>query len=266
VIPAFSDSHIHAAQIENWKPLTFALLENGNGFRITNPVCASAHSAGEFETLLAIKRGYEQTQGDSRFFLSFGVHPQNPDARLIDFLEMLVRGNKIDAVGEAGFDFFTDEYAADTARQKEAWNAQLACASRVQKPLVIHCRKALHMIFADTKRLQKIPRCVFHSFAGSLQEARSLLKRGVNAYFSFGKPLLNGNKRAILCVKELPLDRLLAETDAPFQRLKDEARTEPRDILRVHQAIAAIKDARLEHIAEKIAENFFSVFAGGSGL
>jgi TatD DNase family protein len=264
VIPAFSDSHIHAAQIENWKPLAFALLENRSGFRITNPVCASAHSKCEFEALRQIKRHYEKTTRGSHFFLSFGVHPQNPDTRLIGFLETLAVENKIDAVGEAGFDFFTDEYKADEARQKEAWNAQLECASRAQKPLVIHCRKALHMIFAGTKRLQKIPRCVFHSFAGSPQEARSLLKRGINAYFSFGKPLLNGNKRAILCVKELPLDRLLAETDAPFQRLKDEARTEPRDILRVHQAIAEIKDARLEHIAQKITENFFTVFAGGS--
>ena len=262
MIPAFSDSHIHAAQIENWMPLSSALLENGASFGITNPVCAAAHSESEFETLRRIKRDCEKTACDSSIFLSFGIHPQNPDARLIGFLETLARQNKIDAVGEAGFDLFTDAYKADEARQLAAWNAQLACAARVQKPLVIHCRKALHKIFADTRRLKHIPACVFHSFAGSPQEARSLLRRGVNAYFSFGKPLLNGNKRAIFCVKELPLERLLAETDAPFQRLKNEARTEPRDILRVHKAFAEIKDARLEYIAQKITENFFTVFTG----
>jgi TatD DNase family protein len=242
-------------------PVCAAQHESSGGLRITNPVCASAHSKAEFETLRAIKCRYEQAQGAPHIFLSFGVHPQNPDLRLIDFLQTLMQESKIDAVGEAGWDFFTREYSADEARQNEAWNAQVEAAAKRQKPLVVHCRKALHKIFADAKRLKKIPACVFHSFAGSPQEARSLLKRGVNAYFSFGKPLLNGNKRAMLCVKELPFERLLAETDAPFQRLKDEARTEPSDIIRVHQAIARIKNAPVEHTARKIAENFFAVFA-----
>ena len=78
---------------------------------------------------------------------------------------------------------------------------------------------------------------LFHSFMGPPVEALSLLNRGINGYFSFGKQLLNCNKKAIACVRELPSNRILAETDAPFQTLKGEKYTAPSEIVRVYQAM-----------------------------
>ncbi|GMO39634.1 MAG: TatD family hydrolase [Treponemataceae bacterium] len=247
-MPVFSDSHIHIAHIDDWAPV------NDDW-----PVCAAAHSVDELILTETVAK-----RADSRVFLSCGIHPQNPDTALAPFTEHLLAENRIAAIGEAGFDLFTAEYKADIKRQREAWNVQLELAERFQKPLVIHCRKALHLIFEDTARLAKIPACVFHSFAGSPIEAMSLVKRGVNAYFSFGKPLLNGAARAIACVRELSLDRLLAETDAPYQRLKNETRTLPGDIIRIHRAIAAIADIPVESAAEAISRNFFAVYAEGN--
>jgi TatD DNase family protein len=250
----FSDSHIHIAALDE------ALLPGmADAVTARSPVCAASHSVEDF----ARTRQIAQRSG-APVFLSFGVHPQNPNPALIPFLEALLKENAVHAVGEAGFDLFTDEYKADIARQEEAWRAQTELAASFCKPLVIHCRKALHLIFRDYARLAKIPACVFHSFAGSPLEAGSLLKRGVNAYFSFGKPLLNSNKRAIYCVRELPLEHLLAETDAPYQRLKGETQTERRDIIRVHEAIAAQRGIGVEKAAGAIAGNFFGVF-GGAG-
>lgn len=68
-------------------------------------------------------------------------------------------------------------------------------------------------------------------------EAQSLLDRGINGYFSFGKQLLNGNKKASACVCELPSERVLAETDAPFQFLKGEQYTDLKDIIKVNDEI-----------------------------
>jgi len=239
---AFSDSHIHLAQTE--PPEIFG------------PVCAAAHSREEFsrlESLAALPRAFPVR-------LSFGLHPQAPDMAHAPFLEEALRLNKIAAVGETGFDAFTPEYRAALPLQKAAWDAQLALAARYGVPAVIHCRKALALIFADCAALKKLPACVFHSFAGSPAEARAFLKRGVNAWFSFGKPLLNNNKRALACAASLALDRILLETDAPFQRLKGERATAARDILRVHEAFAALRGIPAEEAARAVAANFGQVY------
>ncbi|MDR1784951.1 MAG: TatD family hydrolase [Spirochaetaceae bacterium] len=222
-----------------------------------SPVCAAAHSREEFAVCGALA-----SQAESPVVLSFGLHPQAGDLSLAGFLEELLAGGRIRALGEAGFDLFTPEYRALLPLQIEGWRIQTGLAARYGIPLVIHCRKALSLIFQDCAPLQKIPACVFHSFPGSPLEARSLLKRGVNAFFSFGKPLLNNNRRAIACAGDLPLERLLAETDAPFQRLRGEGATAPGDIVPVHEAIARIRGIGTEEAAEAILGNFQRVFLG----
>ena len=78
---------------------------------------------------------------------------------------------------------------------------------------------------------------------GPPAEAESLLDREINAYFSFGKQLLNGNKKVIACVRELPGERVLAETDAPFQYLKNEQYTSLSDIEKIISEIARLKSS-----------------------
>ena len=114
-----------------------------------------------------------------------------------------IKYDKIFAIGECGFDLFTDEYKSTFAEQKEIWNAQLELAIKYDKPIIVHCRKGMCHIFESIEKLKKIKAVIFHSFSGSVTEAISLRKKGVNAFFSFGKPILNGNKNAIQCVKSL---------------------------------------------------------------
>jgi TatD DNase family protein len=103
---------------------------------------------------------------------------------------------------------------------------------------------------------------VFHSFSGSPEEALSFRKRGVRAFFSFGKPLLNGNKRAIRCVEELPSEYLLAETDAPWQALRGEAATVPGDIKRVYGEMAKLRGVTPEEMQSLTFHTFCSIFSG----
>ena len=166
---------------------------------------------------------------------AFGIYPQNLILENADFLEELLKEGKIGAVGEAGFDFFSNEFKENAAAQEEAWNVQLQLAQEYGAALVVHARRATHKIFEYTPKLKKLRAVVFHSFAGSADDARSILRRGVNVYFSFGKPILNGAKKAISCVKFLPAENLLFETDAPFQTLRWELATAPSDIARVYQ-------------------------------
>jgi TatD DNase family protein len=240
----FSDAHIHIAQIPGWEPV------NGS------PVCACAHSPAEFVQMEAVLACYPDA-----VYPSFGMHPQNPDLSFASFLEDLLERQKLAAIGETGFDLFTAEYAADVERQETAWHIQLELADRYKVPLIVHCRKALDRIFLDSKELGKLPAVIFHSFMGSPEEACSLVRRGIHAYFSFGKPLLNNNKRAIRCVTELPIEVLLAETDAPWQRLKGEAATSPRDIICVYEEIARLRAMPVEVIGEVFCRNFMQIFS-----
>jgi len=137
---------------------------------------------------------------------------------------------------------------------------QCALAAAYKVPLIVHDRKALDNLFRDKAELAKIPAVVFHSFAFGPREALSLLDHGISSYFSFGKQLLNGNKKSIACVKELPADVLLLETDAPFQTLKGETRTEPEDIMVVYKAMAEIRRSDDEEVERMIYRNFKTVF------
>jgi TatD DNase family protein len=101
---------------------------------------------------------------------------------------------------------------------------------------------------------------------GTLGEGESLLRRGVNAYFSFGTPILLNHKEAIRSCAALPLDRLLLETDAPYQPLRSRAFSRWSDLTVIlHRAAEIRKEAGLSggHPAELEAatdKNFHSVF------
>ncbi len=176
---------------------------------------------------------------------AYGMHPQNAANENIKestaFLEMLISDRKIEFIGEAGFDYFTQDFRDTAELQEEIWNIQLELALKYKLPLVIHCRKANHKLFEYSKKLSQLPEVLFHSFMGPPDQALSLCRHGINAYFSFGKQLLNNNKKAIACVKELPLEKILPETDAPFQTLKGEAYTRPSEIIKVMNEIKKLR-------------------------
>lgn len=194
-------------------------------------------------------------KGERNLLQSFGLHPQAPflDERdfalRLEFLEGLLQEKRIAAIGECGYDFFTPEFSAKRAAQEKAFAAQLDLAARHKVPVIVHARKAMQEIFAAAGALKEVPAVVFHSFAGSPADARSLLSKGINAYFSFGKPIVNGAKKAINCVRALQIERLLFETDAPYQTLKGEKATSPAEIADVYQAAFELRTAGIPYEA-----------------
>ncbi len=195
-----------------------------------------------------IKEYEVQSKAPDCVIQSYGMHPQNAANENIkesaDFLEGLLQRGELAFIGEAGFDFFTDEFKNAADLQEEIWNIQLELALKYDKPLVVHCRKANYKLFEYSKQLKKLPEVLFHSFMGPPVEAESLLRHGINAYFSFGKQVMNGNKKVIACVKELPHERVLPETDAPFQTLKGEDYTKLSDIKKITEEIEKIKSGQ----------------------
>ena len=221
--------------------------------------CACAHSIEEWET------GKKFLEGAAmQIFLSYGLHPQSAGYIDIktnaDFLEQLLQNKKLSSIGEAGFDYFNNEFKSAAALQEEMFNIQLDLALKYDLPLVIHCRKANEKLFEYSKQLKKIRAVLFHSFMGTPIEANSLLNRGINGFFSFGKQVMNNNKKVIACVRDLPADVLLTETDAPWQFLKGETHTEPADIKKIFDVFCQIRNESPENLADQIKQNFLTLF------
>ena len=200
-------------------------------------------------------------------FATYGIHPQSPllkNKSLIEeelsYMENLIIDKKIIAIGECGFDFFTPEFKSTAAEQEAVFNEQLFLAQKYNLPLVLHLRKSIEKIFTYSRQLKKIPAVVFHSFPGTLREAQSLTNHGINAFFSFGKPILNGKKASIDCVQNLPLQNLLFETDAPYQTLKGETETVPTDIKKVYRKACELRKINLEELSETVFMNFQIAF------
>lgn len=225
-----------------------------------------AHSREELEE--QEERAAAIRPSGSVLVLGFGIHPQlaagfKSEADIVpyaEYMETLLAAHRIQAVGEAGFDFFTKEYKEGASFQEEAWDAELALAASYGVPVVIHCRKAMDRMFRDARRLSRIPSVVFHSFPGSPADARSLLNHGLNAFFSFGKPLINGDKSAAACVRELDAGRLLMETDAPYQTLKGEKETKPEDILRVYNQACVMRNEDAESFSAHVLAAFKAAY------
>ena len=203
----FADAHIHITDLKRWQPFTYGAD--------MSPVCSCAHSKNEWNELLRVSRLYPDF-----VVCAAGIHPQNPDEKLIDFLTEALEKGEAAAIGEAGFDFFTPEYKARETEQELVWEVQLELAQRFQKPLVIHCRRALDRLFRDSKKLSR------------------------------------------LCsvAAQLPLDMLLGETDAPWQRLKNESATLPSDIQKVYEKIAELRGLPIENLCAYLYANFKDSF------
>ena len=257
----YCDAHFHYSDCKHDNALDYDNVIIGRDPIISENWygCTTAHSITEWENQNAAPEKEHLIQ-------AFGMHPQS--AGFIDiekntaFLEKLIQNKEVSAIGEAGFDNFTEEFRSLSATQEKMWNIQLELATSANLPLVVHCRKANEKLFEYSKQLKKLPAVLFHSFMGTPVEALSLRRRGINAYFSFGKQLLNNNKKTIACMSELPLEMLMCETDAPFQFLKNQQRTYVSEIKDIYKAAFSLrKDCEsFEQFQNQLYKNFLILF------
>ncbi|MCP5419458.1 MAG: TatD family hydrolase [Gammaproteobacteria bacterium] len=149
-------------------------------------------------------------------YAAYGLHPvylaEHRPQHLQELGQWLERERPV-AVGECGLDFFLPDLDGDT--QITYFDAQLKLARDYELPVVIHARRAVDVVIKYIRRYPGL-RGTVHSFSGSEQQARRLLD--LNFLLSFGGPLSypRANRLRTL-VRQLPLEGLLLETDAPDQ-------------------------------------------------
>ena len=206
-MPLIFDTHAHYDDgrfDEDRAGLLASLPEHGVGL-VVNPGCDMETS----RKALAIAEAYPHV------YAAVGYHPENcapykPED--IGVLRGLARRPKAVAIGEIGLDYHWEELCP-RQRQKEVFLAQLELAKRHDMPVVIHDREA-HGDMMDILRATR-PKGVVHCFSGSVELARETVKLGL--YIGLGGVVTFKNARHSLEVaQDIPLDRLLTETDAPY--------------------------------------------------
>ena len=161
-------------------------------------------------------------------YSAIGIHPEDCHAYAdediaLSALEDLLKdpksraGGKLVALGEIGLDYHTDEFIEgklDKAKEMRFFEAQLELAKKYDLPVIIHDRDAHGDCFETILRHPGV-RGVFHSYSGSAEMARELVRRGW--YISFSGTLTFRNAEGVRRVAaSIPRERLLIETDAPY--------------------------------------------------
>lgn len=184
-----------------------------------------------------------------------GVHPvdiKEYDEDVEKQIEELAKDKKIVAIGETGLDYHWMTEPKEI--QKEGFRKQLRLAEKLNKPVVIHSREAME----DTVNiLLEFPEIkgVIHCYPGSFETAKILIDR---FYLGIGGTLtFKNSKKLVEVVKNIPLERLVLETDSPY--LTPEPfrgkRNEPIHVEQVAKKIAEIKDIPIEEVIKITTEN-----------
>lgn len=148
-------------------------------------------------------------------YAAVGIHPYDAQSMTeedIEVLRELSKSPKVVAVGEIGLDYHYDE--ADKDKQKEWFLRQIKLAEELNLPYIVHDREA-HADCLEVIKKSGYFRGVMHCFSGSSEMARELCDLGF--YISFAGPVTFKNgKKAKEAAKNVPLDRILIETDSPY--------------------------------------------------
>ncbi|MBQ3067683.1 MAG: TatD family hydrolase [Oscillospiraceae bacterium] len=157
----------------------------------------------------------EYAEHFNNVFAAVGVYPQNvgnlPD-NYLDILEELAQKQKVVALGEIGLDYHYD--TVDKKLQQRCFEEQLELAKNLNLPAIIHSRDAAEDTLAILKNT-KPQRFVVHCFSYSLEVAKQLV--ALDCYFGFtGVITFKNAKKSVEVLKELPLNRILVETDCPY--------------------------------------------------
>lgn len=160
---------------------------------------------------------YELTQKYDHIYSAIGIHPgciDGLDEDDFNYVAETATRKKVLAIGEIGLDYHYDNISKDA--QKEWFVRQLDLARTLNKPVVIHSRDASEdtMSILKSNAAKGIPG-VMHCYSYSAETARELLKLGY--YFGIGGVITFSNaKKLVAAVEEIPLDRILLETDCPY--------------------------------------------------
>lgn len=248
------DSHCHLNFPElqsNIEEIRASMADN----KVGHALCISV-TLKDFPQVLALAETY------SNFYASVGVHPDYEDEPpfTVDDLVKLANHPKVIAIGETGLDYF--RLTGHLEWQRERFRTHIRAAIQSDKPLVIHTRSASE----DTLRIMHEENAhhvggVLHCFTESLEVALQAIDLGF--YISFSGIVTFKNATMLKEVaRQLPLDRILVETDSPYlapipYRGKI---NQPSYVKHVAEELSRIKNIAYDDVVASTTANFFKLF------
>lgn len=176
-------------------------------------------------------------------------------------IEELAQAGKVVGIGETGLDRYWDHAPLDV--QVDYFRRHLALSRKLDLPFVVHCREAEAEVLAELRRAAAAgPLCgVMHSFAGGVETARECLSLGMSISFA-GMVTFKKSQALREVVREIPLERLLVETDAPYlapQPMRGK-RNEPAFVKATAECLAELLAIPIEELARHTSENACRLF------
>ena len=253
----FVDSHCHL----NYKGLVEeqgAVLERARAARVSTMLNISTR-ASEWDEVIGL------AEREPDVFASVGIHPHEADVHPDIETETLVeraQHPRVVGIGESGLDYYYDH--SDRGRQRDSFRAHIAAARETRLPIIVHTRDAEEdtaAILADEMGKGRFTG-VIHCFTASSDFGHKALDLGL--YISMSGIVTFKNARDLqAAAREIPLERLLIETDAPFlapvpHRGKP---CEPAFVADTAKFLAQLRDEPLEELAERTSDNFRTLFS-----
>ena len=248
------DSHCHLDASE-FDPDRTAVIERARAAGVQAQVVPAVTAA----SWPKLREVCQQAPG---LYPAYGLHPMfladhRPEhlGQLRDWIER----ERPCAIGECGLDFFVE--GLDAEAQQGFFIGQLKLARDFDLPVIVHARRAVDAVIAAIRRIGGL-RGVVHSFPGSPEQAAQLDKLGF--LLGLGGPLTYERaQRLQRLVREMPLEQLLLETDAPDQPdagIRGQ-RNEPARLSVISRHVAALRGTDVETVARVTSENVRRLFA-----
>lgn len=247
------DTHSHINTLEKITPQEAIDNAKANG---VEKIIVPAAAVQDIDEVLKFVNKYENTFG------LLGVHPSEVkdwDDSLLGKIREYSKNEKIVGIGEIGLDYYWDKSFNDL--QKEVFIKQVKLANELDFPISIHDRDAHKDTFDILKTYNKSSKIVMHCFSGSVEFMRECVKEGW--YIGLGGVVTFKNAIKMKEVaKEVPLDRLLLETDAPYLTPVPFRGTtnQPAYVKYVAEEIAKLRNTSFEEIDTITTQNAEKVF------
>jgi TatD DNase family protein len=236
------DTHCHLTDPRLFEQLD-PVIDRARQAGVTRLITIGTELADD-RAVIALCRGRENVR------CVVGIHPNyTQDARLEDVpaLRELQSDPAVVALGEMGLDYF--HRFADRTHQARLFEAQMALAAELGRPVVIHSREAIDDTLAVMRNVPRV-RAVFHCFTGTAEEAERILAAGY--WISFTGPITykkNDGLREV--VRLVPIDRLMMETDAPYlspEPKRGQKTNEPALVMYTAAKVAEVKGISLDEL------------------
>lgn len=247
-----TDTHCHLFYKELKNDLD-AIISRAIDMKVTRFICVGTNIEDSKECLSI-------SENNDNIFASVGVHPhdaQNVLEGYIDEIYELMEYESMVAIGEMGLDYFRN--ISEPLIQEKVFREQVKVAQDLNRPIIFHNREADSDII---KVLSDYPDVigVAHCFSSNLETANALLEMGY--YISFSGNLTFKNSHLPEIAKEIPLERLLVETDSPYLSPEPHRgkKNEPSRVRFVAEKLAEIKKISFEDIAKHTHENASELF------